>query len=78
MKVGDLVRVVKVPPGLRDSQDLQTRALFELCLGRIFPIADIQDKLIELHVGETVAEPSYMHSIYIESEYLEAVKDKNS
>ena len=78
MKIGDFVRVVKIPAGLRDDGDLRTKSLFDLCLGRVFPIAGMQDGLIELHVGEVVAEPAFIHSIYIEPEYLEVVKRKSS
>ena len=74
MKKGDLVRIVRVPPGLRDDLDLSTKSLFDLCIGRVFPIVEVRDGLIELHVGEVVASASYMHSIYIEPEYLEMVE----
>jgi hypothetical protein len=74
MKVGDLIRIVKIPPGLRDDDDLSTKTLFDLCVGRVFPIVGMQDGLIELHVGDAVAEPAYMHSIYIEAEYVEIVE----
>ncbi len=58
--------VVRVPGGLRDDDDLRTRTLFDLCLGRIFPI--------ELHVGEVLGTSSHIHSIYIEPENVEAVE----
>jgi hypothetical protein len=45
-----------------------TQALFEACVGRTFPIADIDDNgLLELHVGEVVGEDNFMHSIWIEA-----------
>jgi len=45
-----------------------TQELFEACVGRTFPIADIDGNgLLELHVGEVVCENSYMHSIWIET-----------
>lgn len=74
MKIGDKIRVIRVPAGLRDDGDLRTRTLFDLCLGRIFPIAGIETNQIELHVGEVLGAPAYIHSIYIEPEYVEAVE----
>ncbi|MBZ0259474.1 MAG: hypothetical protein K8F90_02600 [Hyphomicrobiales bacterium] len=74
MKVGDIIRVIKVPAGLRDDGDLRTKTLFDLCLGKTFPIARIDADLIELHVGELLGELSHMHSIYIEPENLEIVE----
>ncbi|MDP1700352.1 MAG: hypothetical protein Q8L53_05230 [Aestuariivirga sp.] len=74
MKIGDRVRIIKVPAGLRDDDDLRTRTLFDLCLGRIFPIAGIEANRIELHVGEVLGAPAYIHSIYIEPENVEAVE----
>jgi hypothetical protein len=44
-----------------------TQALFEACVGRVFPIAGINNGLLELHVGEVVGEENYMHSIWIEA-----------
>jgi hypothetical protein len=73
MKKGDLVRIVGVPPGLRDEGDLPSKRIFDLCLGRIFPIARFQGHLLELEVGHVVGELAYMHSIWIESEFVEFV-----
>jgi hypothetical protein len=64
MKIGDQVEVVAVPRSLPSG--MGTQALFEACLGRIFPVAAIDNGLLELHVGEVVGEESYMHSIWIE------------
>ncbi len=74
MKIGDKIRVMKVPAGLRDDHDLRTRTLFDLCLGRIFPIAGIDTNRIELHVGEMLGVPAHTHSIYIEPEYVEVIE----
>jgi hypothetical protein len=79
MKVGDKIRILRLPEGLCDDERLQTRSLFELCLGRTFPIAGIQpvpeidSELLELKVGET----AYMHSIWIEREFVEIVEASN-
>jgi hypothetical protein len=74
MKVGDLVRVIQVPAGLRDDEDLPTKTLFDLCLGKTFPIAEIDANMIELHVGELLGKLPYQHSIFIEPEFVEAVE----
>ncbi len=76
MKIGDKVRVIGIPGGLPDN-DMQTKRIFELCLGRILPIEDIKQveglpyPLIELLVGDVVGEPAHMHSIWIEPEFVE-------
>jgi len=44
-----------------------TQALFEACVGRIFPIARIENGLLERRVGEVVGEEAYLHSIWIEA-----------
>ena len=82
MKVGDKVRVIGIPKGLSDN-DMQTKQVFELCLGRIFPIEDIRPVkdlpygLVELLVGEVVGEADYIHSIWVEPEFLEVVDTTN-
>jgi hypothetical protein len=43
MKVGDQVRVVGTPPGLKDDKDLLTRSLFEKCVGRVLEVASIEN-----------------------------------
>ena len=73
MKVGDKVRITGIPPKLPDN-DLGTKTLFELCVGREFEVAGFEGDLLELHVGEIVGEPSYMQAIWIEPEFLEVVE----
>jgi len=74
MKIGDHITVIGVPNGL----DSETRTLFELCVGRTFPIVGVVTvpetggELFELHVGEVVGEPEYMHSIWIEKEWAKS------
>ncbi len=78
MQPGDRVRLVGIPPGLRDEDDLQTLSLFEKCLGHIFTVIALDHveglpyPLIELHVGpghEDAGEDLYQ-SIWVEPEYL--------
>jgi hypothetical protein len=68
LKIGDLVRVVRVPGRLPEPKGdgLQTRRIFQLCVGRVFPVVGFSNGLIELHVGEVVGEPAYIHSVWIE------------
>lgn len=78
MKIGDNVRVIGMPECLPDD-DMGTGRIFELCLGKTFPIKDLQSvegldyKMVELHVGEVVGEPDYAHMIWIEPEFVELV-----
>jgi hypothetical protein len=82
MKIGDKVRVIGTPENLPDNE-IATKQIFELCVGRIFPIEDVKrvegldHDVIELLVGEVVDEPDYMHSIYLEPEFLEIVRDED-
>jgi len=80
MKTGDKVRVVRIPAELSDNE-LGTKEVFQRCVGRIFPIVNVkvleetQQRLLELEVGEVVGEPAYMHSIWIEPEFVELVEN---
>lgn len=71
MKIGEHIKVIGVPDGL----DSETRSVFELCVGKTFPIVGViavpetGGELFELHVGEVVGEAKYMHSIWIEREF---------
>jgi len=85
MKIGDKVRIAKIPDGLVDDEKFQTKSLFELCLGRVFPIRGIVPvvetggmlALIELHVGRVLGKLAVAHSIWIESECVEFVRKSN-
>jgi hypothetical protein len=76
MRTGDRVEVIAVPADLPDG--MGTKALFEACLGRVFPIAGFEGELVELQVGEVVGESSYMHSIWIERACLRPVESGKS
>lgn len=75
MKLGEMVRVVGLPGDLEDNE-LDTKRIFELCLGKVFPIAGFDKGFVELHVGEVVGEPAYIHMIWIAPEFLESVENK--
>ena len=77
MKIDDRVRIVGVTSGLTDDNELNTRSLFEPCVGREFPVMEIEQGLLELHVGEVNGKPAFMESIWIEPEFVEAAKAKS-
>jgi len=72
MKIGDRVRVLTVPPDLREGE-LSTQSLFKLCVGRTFSIVGFQGNLLELEVGEVLSKEPCMDSIWIEPEHVEIV-----
>ena len=53
-----------------------TRELFEKCLGRSFVVAEVESvegvpyPLARLDVGHVLGEEPYMHTIWVELEYL--------
>ena len=76
MKVGDTVRLIGIPPGLSDDDELRTRSLFEKCLGKSFRIVELETveglsyKLVKLNVGQVLGKSDYLDSIWVEPEYL--------
>jgi hypothetical protein len=76
LKIGDRVRVTAIPPGLPDPErdDLRTKVIFQQCLGRVFPVTALQGEWLELHVGQVVGAPAYMHKIWIEPDFVELVR----
>ena len=72
MKIGDKVRVMKVPDGV--PPDNQVMTLFRGCVGKTFPIVKIDDGLVELHVGEAFGKPAEFHQIWLESAQLKLVE----
>ncbi len=79
MKVGDSVRLVGIPPGLDDDDRMKSRTLFEKCVGMTFRVAGFHSaegvpfELVELEVGHVLGQEPFMHSIWVEHEYLELV-----
>lgn len=74
MKVGDRVRILTIPADLPEGE-MRTRSLFEMCIGRIFPIVGFQGSLIELEVDKVPGREPFMDSIWIEPEHIEIVAD---
>ena len=68
--------LIGIPPNLRDDEELQTRTLFEKCLGRSFVIDNVESfdgvpyPLARIDVGHVIGEDPCMHSIWVELEYL--------
>ncbi|MGB9067278.1 MAG: hypothetical protein WCC21_01805 [Candidatus Acidiferrales bacterium] len=83
MKAGDIVRLIGIPPDVHHTTDrddgLQTRALFEKCLGKVFRIEGldhpegIERPRARLDVGHVLGKEPYLDTIWVESEYLEVV-----
>jgi hypothetical protein len=72
MKIGDKVRVMKVPDGV--PPDNQVMTLFRGCVGKTFPIVKMDDGLVELHVGEAFGKPAEFHQIWLEPAQLKLVE----
>ena len=77
MKVGDRIKVTGIPPNLRDVGDMKTRSLFQKCVGETFIVAGIDKpegvphKLLRLDVGHMLGEEPFLHTIWIEEEFVE-------
>lgn len=75
MKEGDLIRVVRVPQGVEDTEHFQTRSMLERCVGLVFPVMGFNNVgMIQIDVGALVGKPSYMQSIWIELDCVEQVR----
>ena len=77
MRVGDRVKLIGIPAGLKDDEDLQTRSLFERCLGGTFVVGGVETveglphQLVQLDVGHVVGRAWYLETIWVEPEYLQ-------
>jgi hypothetical protein len=77
VKVGDKVKIIEIPAGLKNDKDLQTRSLFERCLGESFVITELvsadglSHQLVQLDVGHVVGRSPYLETIWVEPEFLE-------
>ena len=77
MNIGDIVTVRGVPSDVKDDEHLKTRSLFEKCVGREFVVAGVEQpqglpyRLVRLDVGQVVGEAPFMHTIWIEEEFVE-------
>ena len=73
MKVGDTVRVTKIPADL-PADNVQLQTMFRGCLNKTFKIAAVDGDLIELHVGEAFGKPAEFHQIWLEPNHLKLVE----
>jgi hypothetical protein len=78
VKVGDRVQLIAIPPDVKDDAELQTRALFEKCLGKTFRIAGFESveglpcQLVRLDVGDAIGKAACLETIWVEPAYLQA------
>jgi hypothetical protein len=84
LKKGDKVKLIGIPPGVRDDKHLQTRTLFEKYLGRVFPVTEVEEAedspepFARLEAGRVVGEKRYSHTIWVEGKYLELQRSSGS
>jgi hypothetical protein len=77
MKAGDTVKLIAIPPNLHDDEELQTRTLFERCLGRSFVISAVESfdgvpfPVARIDVGQVIGKELWEHTIWVEREYWE-------
>jgi len=77
VKIGDKVRLIGIPPDANDDNELQTRTLFEKCLGKTFAVAGLETvqglpyQLVQLDVGDVLGNAAYLETIWVEPEYLQ-------
>jgi len=77
MKTGDTVKLIGIPLNLPEHADLQTRTLFEKCLGQTFVVLGLEDveglpyPLARLDVGHAIGEENWKHTIWVEPKYLQ-------
>jgi hypothetical protein len=77
-KVGDKIKVVKVPSGLHDAAGIGTPELFQRLLGKILRIEAFDEYgHLDLNVFDDGSQtPDYCHhTIWIEPEFVEAAPD---
>jgi hypothetical protein len=74
MKVIDIVRVARIPSGLPD----ESQKLFELSLGKSFPIDGIEENgTVQLLAGTLLGMEDFRHTLYFWPHELELVDNSN-
>ena len=77
MKPGDTVKLIGIPPDVRDDKELHTRTLFQKCLGQSFVISAVESfegvpfPLARIDVGHAVGKEPWERTIWVELEFLE-------
>jgi hypothetical protein len=77
-RVGDLIRVVKIPSDLHDAAGIGTPEVFRRALGRTFRVEGFDEHgHLELVVAESKASEDWYASdtIWIEPEFVEKVSE---
>ena len=77
MKIGDKVKVAKVPSDL-PAGDMQLQTLFLGSLGKTFPIVGFDGDLVELHIGEVFGKAANFHRIWLEPSHVKMVEALSS
>jgi|GEM_PF-2463250 len=75
IKVGDKVRVLKVPPSVAKEMPAETRKLFRRCVGKVLRVDGFGrcgHLELNIHDDGSQATPS-AHTIWIEPEFVEVV-----
>jgi hypothetical protein len=85
MRIGQRVRVVRVPENVVDQPEFPTRTLLTQCLGKIFPVMDVQllfdekgnlkAELLALDVGAVNGKAAYLETAFIEPSCVEVVHE---
>lgn len=73
MKIGDTVRVTKIPADL-PADNVQLQTLFRGCLHKSFKIVAFDDDLLELHVGEAFGKPAEYHQIWLAADHVKLIE----
>ncbi len=83
MKIGNKIRLVRVPPHVKDDAEFKTRTILTKCLGHVFTVKGFQADggrerkrlgpgcWVELHIGEAIRGSSDI--IWVEPECVELV-----
>jgi len=84
MKVGDKIRLVRVPQAVKDDGKFRTRTILTECLGHIFTLRGFQGEdgmaqvsrgrncWLELEMGEAI--PGSLDTIWVEPDCVELVR----
>jgi hypothetical protein len=72
MKVGDIVRLMGIPPDLEDFPDLPTKSTFQRCLGNEFTVTAITENgRAELPIGSVTGNKG--EKIYVSPSFLDVI-----
>ncbi len=81
VKAGNLVKLIGIPPDCSNDEQMQTRAVFQKCVGQAFVVDAVEEveglnvPLIRLNVGHVFGKAAELETIWDEPEYIEALSD---